>query len=306
MRHPLSGIHTAVPTPLDGEGKFIPAVLVDLIDRLLRAGADGIVPLGGTGEFTALPTRDRRRVVETCLEAVAGRVPVIPGILHPGIGDAVMTAQEFVSAGAKTLMVVTPYYFRPSQDGIVDYYKQFSDLVDADIVLYEIPYRTGVSLAPETIASLVDQTRVVGIKACNTDLSQQMRVAEMVAERIAILSGEEEVFPLHVAMGAVGGIFSSSNLFTRRWRRILDLAQGGDLGTAIREHAELRPVINAVFSEPNPAPIKAALELAGLPFGGPLPPLRPASSACRARLAELILPLYLSELDEQSTMENQS
>lgn len=306
MSHPLAGIHTAVPTPFDPAGAFNPAVLVQLIERLLLAGADGIVPLGGTGEFTALASRDRRHIVETCLEAIAGRVPVIPGVLHPGLGDALASARDFVEAGAEVLMVVTPYYFRPSQDGIVDYYKRFSDSIDADIVLYEIPYRTGVSLTPATIESLVEQTRVVGIKACNTDLPQQMRVAEKVSGRIAILSGEEDVFPLHVAMGAAGGIFSSSNLFTRRWRRILDLARAGDVDAAIREHASLRPVIDAIFSEPNPAPIKAALELAGLPFGEPLPPLRPASSACRARLAECVLPLYLSELQETHTLENQS
>lgn len=306
MSHPLAGIHTAVPTPLDAQGKFVPAVLVQLIDRLLRAGADGIVPLGGTGEFTALSAADRVHVVEACLAAVSGRVPVMPGILHPGIGDALQTARDFVRAGASTLMVVTPYYFRPTQDGIVDYYKHFSDAIDADIVLYEIPYRTGVTLSPATISSLVEQTRVVGIKACNTDLSQQMRVAELVSDRMAILSGEEDVFPLHVAMGAVGGIFSSSNLFARRWRRILDLALAGDMGAAIHEHALLRPVIDTIFSEPNPAPIKAALELSGLAFGAPLPPLRAASRDCVARLKKQVLPLYLSELEENPLMENQS
>ncbi|WP_206958062.1 4-hydroxy-tetrahydrodipicolinate synthase [Trinickia acidisoli] len=283
-----TGILTAVPTPLDECLRFTAKPLVRHIERLVAAGTDGIVPLGGTGEYTALSPDERLRVVECALETAAGRTPVVPGIISPGLGDAIGQAQAFVRAGAKALMVVTPYYFRPTQDGIVDYYRRFADEVDADIILYEIPYRTGVSLHYETVARLAGMTRVVGIKACNPDLAQQMRAAELAASKISILSGEEDVLPLHVAMGAVGGIISSSNLIPRQWSRVLALASGGRLQEAIALHATLRPLIDAVFAEPNPAPIKAALTLQGLPFGDVLPPLRPASAALRQRLAEVI------------------
>jgi 4-hydroxy-tetrahydrodipicolinate synthase len=296
--HPYAGILTAVPTPLDAEGIFKPEPLVAHVRNLTDAGADGIVPLGGTGEYPALAFDERLRVVETTLEA-AGGVPVIPGVISPGIGDAIANGRAFVKAGARALMVVTPYYFRPTQQGILDYYKRFSDSVDADIILYEIPYRTGVSLHYETVDKLADMTRVVGIKACNPDLAQQMRAAELAKDKMAILSGEEDVLPLHVAMGAVGGIISSSNLIPRQWKRVLDLAMNGKLDQAIALHATLRPLIDTVFAEPNPAPIKAALQLQGLAFGDVLPPMQSASDALRKRLADLLPAFVAREADHK-------
>jgi 4-hydroxy-tetrahydrodipicolinate synthase len=180
---------------------------------------------------------------------------------------------------------------------VLDYYKRLSDQVDADIILYEIPYRTGVSLHFETVNQLADMTRVVGIKACNPDLAQQMRVAELAQDKMAILSGEEDVLPLHVAMGAVGGIISSSNLIPRQWKRVLDLAMTGQVKEAIALHATFRPLIDALFAEPNPAPMKTALTLAGLDFGGVLAPLQNTSDALRERLARVLPPLVAREAE---------
>lgn len=296
-KHPYAGILTAVPTSLDQAGRFQPEPLYRHIQRLVAAGADGVVPLGGTGEYTSLSASERLRVVETSLEAGGDKLHVVPGILSPGIGDALDNAKAFVAAGAKALMVVTPYYFRPTQQGIVDYYKKFSDEVDADIILYEIPYRTGVSLHYETVAQLAELTRVVGIKACNPDLAQQMRAAELAADKIAILSGEEDVLPLHVAMGAVGGIISSSNLIPRQWAKVLALALNGQLQEAVALHATLRPLIDAIFAEPNPAPIKAALALQGFDFGDVIAPMLPASAALRSRLAAVLEPIVAREAE---------
>jgi 4-hydroxy-tetrahydrodipicolinate synthase len=296
-KHPYAGILTAVPTSLDKAGRFQPEPLYRHIQRLAAAGADGVVPLGGTGEYTSLSASERLRVVETSIEAGGDKLHVVPGILSPGLGDAVDNAKAFVAAGAKALMVVTPYYFRPTQNGIVDYYKKFSDEVDADIILYEIPYRTGVSLHYETVARLAELTRVVGIKACNPDLAQQMRAAELAADKIAILSGEEDVLPLHVAMGAVGGIISSSNLIPKQWAKVLSLASSGQLKEAVALHASLRPLIDAIFSEPNPAPIKAALALQGFDFGDVIAPMLPASEALRSRLATVIAPILAREAE---------
>lgn len=293
--HKYAGILTSVPTPLDREGKFNAPVLSRLINNLIEADADAIVPIGGTGEYISLSFSERLAVVEASFEAADGRCPVIPGIISAGINDAVENAKAYVAAGAKAVMAVTPYYYRPTQEGVIDYYKCISDRVDADIILYEIPYRTGVSLHYETVNRLAEMTRVVGIKACNPDLAQQMRVAEKSASKMAILSGEEDVLPLHVAMGAVGGIISSSNLIPRQWKRVLDLAMGGQLKEALALHATFRPLIDALFAEPNPAPLKAALGLTGLDFGGVLAPLHPASGALQKRLADVLPPLVARE-----------
>ncbi|MBO9643598.1 MAG: 4-hydroxy-tetrahydrodipicolinate synthase [Pseudacidovorax sp.] len=295
-KHPYTGILTAIPTPLTGDLQLDPAPLAAHVRRMAAMGSRGVVPLGGTGEYTSLSFDQRLAVVQTCLEAAEGGVPVIPGILSPGLGDAVQNAKAFVRAGAKALMVVTPYYFRPTQDGIVRYFEQFSNEVDADIILYEIPYRTGVSLHYETVNRLAALTRVVGIKACNPDLAQQMRAAELAAAKIAILTGEEDVMPLHVAMGAVGAVITSSNLLPRQWDRVLELAMAGRLPEAVALHARLRPLIDAIFAEPNPAPIKAAMAHLGWGVGcDVVAPMLPASPALKNRLAAVLDTLRADE-----------
>lgn len=292
VTHKYAGILTAVPTPLTSDLRVDTRPLSAHVRRMVEAGSRGIVPLGGTGEYTSLSFTQRLSVVEASLEAAGGATAVIPGILSPGIGDAIDNAKAFVRAGAKALMVVTPYYFRPTQDGIVEYFERFSNEVDADIILYEIPYRTGVSLTFQTVDRLAGMTRVVGIKACNPDLAQQMRTAELAASKIAILTGEEDVMPLHVAMGAVGAVITSSNLLPRQWDRVLALALEGRLQESIALHATLRPLIDAVFAEPNPAPMKAAMDFLGWGMGcDVLSPLKPASAQIKERIAQVLPPL---------------
>ncbi|KAB7634294.1 4-hydroxy-tetrahydrodipicolinate synthase [Verminephrobacter eiseniae] len=292
VTHKYAGILTAVPTPLTSDLQVDTRPLSAHVRRMVEAGSRGIVPLGGTGEYTSLSFDQRLSVVEASLEAASGATAVIPGILSPGIGDAIDNAKAFVRAGAKALMVVTPYYFRPTQDGIVEYFERFSNEVDADIILYEIPYRTGVSLNFQTVDRLAGLTRVVGIKACNPDLAQQMRVAELAASKIAILTGEEDVMPLHVAMGAVGAVITSSNLLPRQWDRVLELSLAGKLQESIALHATLRPLIDAVFAEPNPAPMKAAMDFLGWGMGcDVLPPMKQASAKIKERIAQVLPPL---------------
>ena len=282
------GILSATPTPLDARGEVQVEAVRDHVDRQIDAGITGIVPIGGTGEFNSLTSRQRLRMLELTVEAARGRVPVVAGVLHPGLEDTIGAARDCLHAGADSVMVVTPYYYRPTQAGIVDYFRRVSDAVDGDLVLYEIPYRTGVALLPETVARIVETTRTVAMKACNPDLNQQMRVAEAVGDRIAILTGEEAVFPLHVAMGAVGGMLAGSNIFPRAWTRILDLVNAGDLAAAKALHARLRPATDALYAEPNPAPLKAAMQLLDMPMGDVLPPMLPASAECIARLQQLL------------------
>ncbi len=258
------------------------------VERQLECGITGLLPIGGTGEFTALTDAQRLSMLEVTISAAAGRVPVVASVLHPGLQDTIRAARDYIRAGADSVMVVTPFYSRATQQGIVDYFRRVSDAVDGDIVLYEIPYRTGVSLQPETVQKIVEQTRTVAMKACNPDLQQQMRVAQAVGDKIAILSGEESVFPMHVAMGAVGGMLAGSNIFPRSWTRIFELAAAADLPAATSLHAQLMPATDALYSEPNPGPLKAALRLLGMDQGVLLEPLVWASDACIGRLQQLL------------------
>ncbi|WP_108262143.1 dihydrodipicolinate synthase family protein [Mangrovicoccus ximenensis] len=212
-------------------------------------------------------------MLDVTLEAVAGRVPVIAGILSPGLGDTLEAARACEAAGADMLMVVTPYYARPTQAGIVDYYKAVSDAVALPLMLYEIPYRTGIDLAPETVEALGNETRVTAMKACSPSLPQQMKVVELAGGKIDILTGEENVYPMHVAMGAKGGVLATSCLFPRTWALLHRLAASGQMAEATALHRRLMPVVSALYAEHNPVPLRAALEILGQPQGAPLPPL---------------------------------
>lgn len=282
------GIISATPTPLNAAGDVDAAAVRKLAEHLVSEGADGLCPVGGTGEYVSLTPKQRRQMVDATIEATAGRVPVIPGVLSPGFGECVATSREFVAAGASALLVVTPYYARPTQEGIVDYFKKLSDTVDADLMLYEIPYRTGIALRPETVDALARQTRVVAMKACNQDLSVQVRAMELAGAEISILTGEENVFPLHVAMGARGGLLATSCLFPRIWRELYRLASGGRLDEAKALHAEIMPTVNLLYREHNPGPIKAALTMSGFPSGEVIAPLLPISEETRQLLANAL------------------
>ena len=282
------GIITATPTPVTASGDVDRAAVRKLAEHLVSEGANGLAPVGGTGEYVSLTPRQRRQMVDATLEAVGGRVPVIPGVLSPGFGETSASCREFVSAGADALLVVTPYYARPTQEGIVDYFKKLSDTVNADLMLYEIPYRTGISLSPVTVDALARQTRVVAMKACNQDLSVQLRVMELAGGEISILTGEENVFPLHVAMGARGGLLATSCLFPRIWAELYRLASMGRLDQAKALHAEIMPTVNLLYREHNPGPLKAALSMSGFPSGETIAPLLPVSEETRQLLAKAL------------------
>jgi 4-hydroxy-tetrahydrodipicolinate synthase len=282
------GIITATPTPVAASGDIDSSAVRKLAEHLVSEGADGLAPVGGTGEYVSLTPKQRRQMVDATLEAVGGRVPVIPGVLSPGYGETLITCREFVAAGADALLVVTPYYARPTQGGIIDYFKKLSDAVDADLMLYEIPYRTGVALMPETVDALARQTRIVAMKACNQDLSVQLRAMELAGAEISILTGEENVFPLHIAMGARGGLLATSCLFPRIWAELYRLSSAGKLEQAKALHAEIMPTVNLLYREHNPAPLKAALAMSGFPLGETLTPLLPVSGETQQLLAKAL------------------
>ena len=282
------GIMTATCTPLDAQGNVRAGAVREHVETQLRSGITGILPIGGTGEFISLTERQRLQMLEATVQAANGRVPVVAGVLHPGLQDTIKSANDYIKAGADSVMIVTPYYYRPTQDGIVEYFRRVGDAVDGDLVLYEIPYRTGVSLLPETVQRIVEHTRTIAMKACNPDLSQQMQVVQAVGQRISIMTGEEAVFPMHIAMGAVGGMLAGSNIFPRTWTRIFELAASGKLAEATELHANLRPATAALYCEPNPAPLKAAMNLLGFDAGTVIAPMLDASPACIERLKQVL------------------
>src|SRR5499426_315867 len=251
-RDQLVGLYPALPTPTDPSGTVDRKATARLVEFLCSAGITGLVPVGGTGEYAALLPEERRAMVEVTVQA----------------------AKDFAAAGADGVMLVTPYYVTPTQEGIREYFRAFAQEVPVPVVLYEIPYRTGVAMKAETIAQIADDGSIIGMKACNADFSQFARIIGLVGEQISVMSGEEPFFATHVAMGARGGVLATANVFPKIWQEIFALASAGNLKGALARQQSILPLLDAAFSETNPGPLKEAMAMVGLPVGHVLRPLQ--------------------------------
>lgn len=294
-RNDLRGIFPAIPSPVDAKGRFDKFAVRPMIDYLFDGGMSGVVALGGTGEFLALSPKERIEVVSVTAQAVNGRGLIIAGVLSPGFREAVESGKELIRAGAGVLMLVTPYYVASSQAALREYFRAYAQEVGAPTLLYDIPYKTRVTVHPDTIAGMVEDGSIVGMKACNTDIDHFTRVVEQVGEKIAVLSGEDHLLPLHLAIGATGSVHATANLFPRQWKQLYDLACRGELSSALEQLARMRPVMQALFSEGNPGPLKATMAMIGLPVGHALRPLCPPSPDLKGRLEKIIAPFLEEE-----------
>jgi 4-hydroxy-tetrahydrodipicolinate synthase len=284
----LHGIIPAIPTPTTTEDKVDRRSVRTLMDYLLKGGVNGVLPLGGTGEFCSLSHEQRVQMVAACAEGSGGLIPVVAGVLHPGFYDALSSGKAFAEAGADALMVLTPYYTTPSQAGIRDYFLRFADASPVPIMIYEIPYRTRISAAPDVIHELSRHENIIGMKSSNTDLYHFLKIASGVSDTFSVFSGEDTLFPLHMAGGAKGGIIVTASLLPKTWKAMYQAGKAGDHATAVSIHRKLIPLLDMSFGEVNPGPLKAVWDLIGIDAPHVLSPLVPAGEALRNNLrAEL-------------------
>jgi 4-hydroxy-tetrahydrodipicolinate synthase len=280
----LSGIFPAIPTPVRADDTIDEEATRALLRHLLPQGIDGVVPIGGTGEYGALPFAERVRMTALCVEEAAGRVPIIPGVLDPGYHDAIHAGRAFADAGASALMVLTPYYTTPTQRGIRDYFLRYADASPVPVLIYEIPYRTRIAIAPEVLHELSRHDNIIGMKACNTDMYHFLKLVAGVDASFSVLSGEDTLFPLQLAAGARGGIVVTASMLPRTWRRLYELCSAGRIGEAIAMHRQLIPLLDMAFAETNPGPLKSVLDLVGAPAPRVLDPLVAPDPALQQRL----------------------
>lgn len=287
----LRGIFPAIPTPVTEDDRIAEAAARAQMAHILRGGADGVVPLGGTGEYGALPQGERVRMVEICAQAAGGKIPVVAGVLDPGYYDALAAGKAFAAAGADALMVLTPYYTTPTQRGIRDYFMRYADESPVPVMIYEIPYRTRIAIAPDVLHELSRHENIIGMKACNTDMYHFLKVVAGVSDSFTVFSGEDTLFPLHMAAGAKGGIVVTASALPRTWKRIHETCVQGRTAEAIALHRALIPLLDMAFAETNPGPLKAVLDLVGVdaprvlsPLVAPAPDLREKLRAETARL----------------------
>lgn len=284
----LRGVFPAIPTPVNADDTINVSATKALIAYLLKQGIDGLVPLGGTGEYGALSREERVRMCRLTVETVEGRVPVIPGVLDPGYYDAIQAGREFAKTGADALMVLTPYYTTPTQAGIRDYFMRYADESPLPIMIYEIPYRTRIAIAPEVLHELSRHPNIIGMKACNTDMYHFLRTVAGVDESFAVFSGEDTLLPVHLAAGARGGIVVTASLLPTAWRKVYTLAVEGRTKESMELHRRLIPMMNLAFAETNPGPMKSVMDLIGVNAPEVLDPLvSPADGLQTALRAEV-------------------
>ncbi|TAJ33275.1 4-hydroxy-tetrahydrodipicolinate synthase [Bosea sp. (in: a-proteobacteria)] len=279
----LAGLYTAIVTPLTGDGAVDVASLQKLVRFQLDAGAAGIVPIGGTGEYPAFSREERKTIVAACVEAAAGK-PVIPGVLSTGFEDALEAGRDFAAAGAAAVMTVTPYYAPGTQDGMRAYFRRYRDALDLPVMLYQIPRRTTVAAFADTVQAMAEDGSIIGMKYSSYDMPDFIRTVKYAGDKIAILSGEEPLFATHIALGARGGVLASATIYPKIWLEIFELARQGKLKEALKLQDKVDPVIDSIYVETNPGPLKEYMALAGMPVGGVRLPLMGPSEKTLAGL----------------------
>lgn len=279
----ISGLYTAIVTPMKADRTVDLDGLRTLVRFQLASGAAGVVPIGGTGEYPAFSRAERRAIVEACVEAADGK-PVIPGVLSTGFQDAVEAGRDFSDVGAAAVMTVTPYYASGTQEGMRDYFRAYRDAVDVPVLLYQIPRRTNVAVTAEGVQAMAEDGSIIGMKFSSYDMPEFIKTIKLAGEKIAVLSGEEPLFATHVALGARGGVLASASVYPKIWLKIFDLAKAGKLNEALELQKSIDPVVEAIFLETNPGPLKKYMELAGMPVGSVRLPLQDPSVTTLQRL----------------------
>lgn len=277
MKEPIfTGSGVAIVTPFRHESVDLEA-LGRLLDFQLENGTDAVIVCGTTGEATTMTYRERMQTIEFCVDRVAGRVPVIGGSGSNATEVAVSLSRDVERAGADGLLVVTPYYNKATQAGLIRHYNVIADAVDLPLILYDVPSRTGVTIAPETYAELARHPNIVGVKEADGNLSSIQKTRNLCPEDFSIWSGnDDEVVPI-CALGGVGVISVVANVLPAEMHALAALCLENDFRSAGTLQLYLKAFCDAMFCEVNPIPVKTALNLLGREAGDLRLPLCPPS-----------------------------
>ena len=258
----FQGAIVATVTPFR-DGKVDAAALRRLVEFQIRSGTDGIVPCGTTGESATLSFEEHERVIEIVLRAADGRVPVIAGTGSNNTKEAIVLTRYARKAGADAALVITPYYNKPTQKGLVAHFTAVAESADIPVILYNVPGRTGVNMAPETVARLAEIENIVGVKEASGNLAQICDILRMTPKDFCVLSGDDGLYYPMLALGAKGVISVVSNVAPKEMADLYDAFAAGETGKARDIHFRLWPLMQALFIETNPIPAKTALAMMG-------------------------------------------
>jgi 4-hydroxy-tetrahydrodipicolinate synthase len=258
----VKGSLVAIVTPFVN-GKLDEKRFNSLLEFQIKNGTSGIVPCGTTGESATLSLKEHERVVEITVQTVAGRVPVIAGAGSNNTAEAIRLTRYAKSAGADGVLLISPYYNKPTQKGIYLHFKAIAEEVDIPIVLYNIASRTGINIEPDTVAKLAQIKNIVAIKEASGNLSQMAQIVKVCGDNIALISGDDALTLPVLSIGGIGVISVVANIVPAQTAQLIKLFEDGKIKEAREVYYQLLPLVKAMFIETNPGPVKQALGMMG-------------------------------------------
>ncbi len=259
----FTGMATAIVTPMHTDGSIDYEALSRFVEFQIGSGINGLVVMGTTGENATIEPEDQKKVIAYTVEKVAGRVPVIAGTGTNNTEHVLHNTRNACQVGADAILVVTPYYNKATQNGLVTHFTAVADESTLPVILYNVPGRTGCNLLPKTVAKLSEHPNIAAIKEAAGSLAQMIEIMHLCGDKIDVYSGEDGLTVPMMAMGAKGTISVLSNVAPRQSVAMTDACLRGDYAAAAKMQCDLLPLINALFSEVNPIPAKAATAAMG-------------------------------------------
>lgn len=259
----FTGMATAIVTPMHTDGSIDYEALGRFVEFQIDSGINGLVVMGTTGENATIEPEDQKKVIAYTVEKVAGRVPVIAGTGTNNTEHVLHNTRNACQVGADAILVVTPYYNKATQNGLVTHFTAVADESTLPVILYNVPGRTGCNLMPKTVAKLSEHPNIAAIKEATGSLAQMIEIMHLCGDKIDVYSGEDGLTVPMMAMGAKGTISVLSNVAPRQSVAMTDACLRGDYAAAAKMQCDLLPLINALFSEVNPIPAKAATAAMG-------------------------------------------
>jgi len=284
----LSGLAVALATPFTASGEVDLAAFRKLVRHVVAGGVNTLVPLGTTGEASTLVDSERDVIIAACLEESQGR-RVVVGTGHNATRQAAALTKRAQDLGAAGALVVTPYYNKPNPDGLVAHYAAIAEAAPGfPLIAYNVPGRTGLNVTPAVLLRLWENAQVVAVKESSGSLAQIAEIARTLPPGKTLLSGDDNLALASLAVGASGLVSVLGNVLPRETASMIAAARRGNTLEALRLHQQLLPLMDALFMESNPVPLKAALQLLGIGTDVVRLPLAPASAATRILLAEAL------------------
>ncbi|MFP4473552.1 MAG: 4-hydroxy-tetrahydrodipicolinate synthase [Candidatus Omnitrophota bacterium] len=285
----LKGSIVAIATPFK-DGKVDEGKLKELVEFQIKNGTSAILPCGTTGESPTLSHEEHERVIDLCIEAADKRVPVMAGTGSNSTEEAVQLTRHAAEAGADAALVVTPYYNKPTQEGLYRHFKAVADSVDIPIILYNIPGRTSRNIEPETMARLAaDCQNIIGVKEAAGSLAQMQAIKMICPDDFLLFSGDDALTLPLLSIGGVGVVSVVANIVPQDVAALIKAFNDGDITEAQKRHYRLLPLVKAMFVETNPAPVKEAMEMLDICSGDVRLPMCRITDASRRQLRQALV-----------------